>query len=133
MPSTDDNVADAQAPAPAPTKVYLAGDWNEPPVALAARMKAHGYEFVSEWWDNKATHTMNVPLLTQEISSADLFVLDMRSTRFNTHPMAGSHIGVGVALALQKRVVVLLPVDATKPYTSLVLPYCSKTEEVLFT
>jgi hypothetical protein len=118
------------APVPvhrSPLRIFLAGDWHNPPLETAAALKAAGYTFTADWWNQKATYKMNIELLRSEVYQCDAYVLDMRSSRFNSHHFGGSMLGLGMAVGFGKEVIVLIPDSAEKPYTSLVLPYTTKS------
>jgi len=115
------------------TKVYIAGDWLRPPVELARRFEAEGFEVPFKWWDDRVSHKENVALLMDEVRACDWFVFDMRTDRFEKHKFGGSHVGVGIALAFGKQVFVVMPADATKPFTALLTPFITKNEDSLFT
>ena len=111
--------------------VYIAGDWHDTDRVqeLAERFKTNGVEVVTKWWDKRQTHKANIPLLLEEVSKCDLFVLDMRSKNHATHKFAGSHLGIGMAIALRKRVAVLLHPDG-KPGTSLLCSAVTNEDEL---
>jgi hypothetical protein len=114
-------ITPVESPEPEKKKisVYLAGDWHEPPAKFADELEAAGCTIVSKWWESKTTHSMNVSLMKEEISSAHFVVLDMRSSRFADHAFAGSHLALGMALVMNRHVWVILPEDAAKGKTSL--------------
>lgn len=98
-------------------KVYIAGDWKSPPLTTCASLESHGHTIVDKWWDHK--ESCDLPHLKTVISQCDVFVMDMTSDRAQarTHPMGGSHVGLGLAYSLGKQIWVLNP---SKPYTSMV-------------
>lgn len=114
------------------TKVYIAGDWLRPPVELSKKFEDRGFIVPYKWWDDRVSHKENMELLMYEIKNCDLFVFDMRTDRYDKHKFGGSHVGTGIALALGKRVKVIVPPDATVPFTALLVPYTTKDEESLF-
>ena len=114
-----------------PIKVYIAGDWLRPPVALATRFEEAGYLVPHKWWEDRATHKENVELLIEEIQSCDWFVFDMRTDRFDKHKFGGSHVGAGIALAFGKVIKVIMPESATAPFTAILAPYITKDEDSL--
>lgn len=113
-------------------KVYIAGDWLRPPVELAKRFETEGFEVPFKWWEDRVSHKENVALMMEEIRSCDWFVFDMRTDRFEKHKFGGSHVGTGVALALGKYVAIIMPADATKPFTALLTSFITKNEDSLF-
>lgn len=140
LPSTSSFVVQQQQQPPATNnKVYLAGDWHHPPVALAARLEAAGYELVSKWWDTREAHSGKTKLQQEEVAECSWFILDMRSPRYGTHPFAGSIKGLGHAEILNKHISVIVPEmqspetpDARRLYTSLIKQYATTNEDDLF-
>lgn len=110
-----------------PLNIFLAGDWHNPPLETAKAFSDAGYTFTADWWNRKSTYKMNMELLRSEIQQCDVYVLDMRSPRFNEHHFGGSMLGLGMAVGFGRRTIVLIPDSAEKPYTSLVLPYTTKS------
>lgn len=106
--------------------VYIAGDWKAPPEGLANALEETGCTVSPKWWVDKASRSGNLPLLMKEVEQCDVFVLDMRGPRFGDHYYAGSHIGLGMAVAMGKQVHVIpgegrtrLECYADGAYTSL--------------
>lgn len=113
-------------------KVYIAGDWLRPPVELAKRFEEKGFLVPYKWWEDRVSHKENVELLKHEISQCDWFIFDMRTDRYEKHKFGGSHVGTGIALALNKVVRVIMPLDAKHPFTALLTPFLTKNEDSLF-
>lgn len=114
-------------------RVYIAGDWLRPPVELSKKFEERGFVVPYKWWEDRVAHKENIPLLIEEISDCDWFIFDMRTDRYDKHKFGGSHVGTGIALAQNKLVKVIVPAEATKPFTALLVPYTTKDEESLFT
>ena len=113
-----------------PLRVYLAESWNTPNLDVAEQCDIKGYTITQQWWGDRSTNTDLQDVWTA-IGHSHVFVLDMRAPDFGKHHYGGSHIGVGMALACGKRVIVVLP-EGAKPYTSLIADMCvHTTQEVM--
>ena len=90
-------------------KIYLAGDWKEPPLKLAARLEKCGWIIVQKWWEpaDRLEAWANRKLLLEKVTEADIFIIDLRSSRAETHAFGGCHLGAGIALTLGKRIFAL--------------------------
>ena len=107
--------------------VNLATSWTSPNLEIADMCDKEGFHIIDRWWLHK---DMGTTCMDAEkcVELCDVVVLDMRTCDFATHHYAGSHVVIGMAIAMGKPVIVILPQGA-KPYTSLVAKCCVHTTE----
>ena len=119
------------------SSVHIIGDWKNPPKDLAALIQGAGHHIVNEWWNDIDAQELDAQeLVLSEVKQCDVLVFDMRGPRFGTHYYAGSHLTVGMAIAMGKQLVVLsnqdVPINAhlhNRLYTSLLNSNLVETPE----
>ena len=111
-------------------RVYLAGDWFNPPMELCTFLENNGHTVIDKWW---IKHDSPLGNLLDKVNLCEAFVFDMRTERFGKHPLGGSHVGAGMAIALGKKIVVLsnqtMGDKPRKLYTSVLKDFHVETQE----
>lgn len=116
--------------ATAAPRVYLAGSWKRPPLELCATLEEAGVHVVCKWWTDDADAAAHASWHAQLAlwEQYDIFVLPIDQGDRDDHlPLAGSHIGAGIAFAHNRGVVVI---GNTGPYTALLEPFCVPNVEI---
>ena len=120
--------------------IYLTGDWDHPPVAMAERLEAAGYEICHKWWlpeykDDYVDGAMSQIMI--DMTGARIAVIDMRSERYGQHMFPEAQFALGVQIAMERydeddtwRVFVIVP-EGAEVYTHM-LGDLVVTEERLF-
>jgi len=81
-------------------KVYIACDFKNPPVELAKKLENMGHTISLKWWEVTKDITGSLAYHQRIIEECDVFIFDMRTPRIGEHPLAGSHMLLGIAYAL---------------------------------
>ena len=89
--------------------VYIAADFAHPPIKLAERIEKLGHKIPLKWWETSKDITGSLAYHHRIIKECDIFILDMRTPRLGEHPLAGSHMLLGIAYSLGKKCFLIPP------------------------
>lgn len=110
-------VSDAK---PTPLKIYLSGDWYNPPLYLSQKLESSGYQIPHKWWERKDKFYANPEHFRAAIEECDVYIMELVNA-----PSYGCYMGAGVALASGKKIFVVCGdmMETSRPRTALLLPF----------